>query len=265
VRGKRASRTLALIGHNVTLLLREPGPLASRLVMPLIAIAVFEPLDRAAIGSRGGPVQAVTGMLVLFSMLSLSVVGGSVLAERVWRTWDRLRATSATPLELLAGKALPVGTVLAFQQTAVLSFGILVAGLHVSNVVLVALVVGVWSIALLAIGTALSLVARSSAEFSAEQLRRVLGGTRHWQLHRYEPRRRSGAAHRDAILGAAHCPGLARLLGHGGVARRDRWGPGRGLALRGCPGGHRCQRRLRGGVAAQAHGRPFDAALRWTD
>lgn len=169
MRDKPPWRILALIRHNVTLLSREPGPLASRLVMPLVAITVFEPLDRAAMGRQGGPVQAVTGMLVLFSMLSLSVVGGSVLTERLWRTWDRLRVTPAQPLELIASKALPVGTVLALQQGAVLSFGILVAGLHVSSIALLGLAVLLWSAALLAIGTALSLVARSSAEFSAVQ------------------------------------------------------------------------------------------------
>ena len=137
--------------------------------MPLVAIVVFEPLDRAAIGRSGGTAQAVTGQLVLFSMLSISIVGGSVMTERLWRTWDRLRATPAAPMELMVGKALPVGTVLACQQGAVLSFGIVVAGLHVKSAGALVLAVAFWVATLMALGTALSLVARSSAEFSAVQ------------------------------------------------------------------------------------------------
>jgi len=163
------SRTLVLFNHNLTMLAREPGPLASRLVMPLVAIAVFEPLDRAAIGSRGGAVQAVTGMLVLFSMLSLALVGGSVLAERLWRTWDRLRMTPVRPLELLVGKSVPTGIVLAVQQAAVLGFGIVAEGLHARSLALLTMVVLVWSATLVAIGSALSLIARSQAELAAIQ------------------------------------------------------------------------------------------------
>ncbi|HEX5404881.1 MAG TPA: hypothetical protein VFX16_21540 [Pseudonocardiaceae bacterium] len=73
-------------------MLREPGPLLSRLLMPLVAVVVFEPLYRAAMagGRAAGAGQAVTGMLVLFSLLALSIVGTSILTERSWHTWDRL-------------------------------------------------------------------------------------------------------------------------------------------------------------------------------
>jgi len=162
-------RTGILMRHNATLLLKEPGPLASRLVMPLVAIAVFAPLDRAALGTRGGPSQAVTGMLVLFSMLGLSVVGTSLLSERMWHTWERLRTTPARPAELLAGKAVPVALVLVVQQAAVIGFGAAVEGFHVANVELLVLALAGWCAALLAMGSALAALVRSQAEFSAAQ------------------------------------------------------------------------------------------------
>ncbi len=136
--------------------------------MPLVAVAVFEPLDRAALGV-GGPAQAVTGMLVLFSLLGLSIVGVSILTERLWHTWERLRTTPARPLELVVGKAVPVLGALLVQQGAILVFGVAVEGVHVADAALLAVAVAAWSVTLLAIGSALALLVRSQAEFAAAQ------------------------------------------------------------------------------------------------
>jgi len=57
-----------LIRHSVVSLAREPGPVLSRIGMPLVLITALRPLYKAALGP-GGSAQAVTGMLVLFSML----------------------------------------------------------------------------------------------------------------------------------------------------------------------------------------------------
>jgi ABC-2 type transport system permease protein len=164
-------RTGALARHNVMLMLREPGPLASRVLMPLVAVLVFEPLYRAAMpgGRSAGVGQAVTGMLVLFSLLALSIVGTSILTERSWHTWARLRSTPLRSPELLVGKALPVLGMLLVQQVAVLGFGMLVLGMRVADLGLLVLAVAVWSTTLLCIGTALGTVLRSQGEFSAVQ------------------------------------------------------------------------------------------------
>jgi ABC-2 type transport system permease protein len=164
-------RTRALVRLNSVLMLREPGPLLSRMLMPLVAVLVFEPLYRAAMpGDRAlGVGQAVTGMLVLFSLLALSIVGTSILTERSWHTWDRLRATPLSSVELLTGKAVPVLGMLLVQQVLVLGFGIAVLGMRVADVGLLALAVAVWSTTLLCIGTALGTWLRSQAEFSAVQ------------------------------------------------------------------------------------------------
>jgi ABC-2 type transport system permease protein len=164
-------RTGALVRHNTMLMLREPGPLASRLLMPLVAVLVFEPLYKAAMAGNGaaGASQAVAGMLVLFSLLALSIVGTSILTERAWHTWARLRATPLRASELLLGKAIPALVALLTQQCAILVFGRLVLGLRVADVGLLAVAVAVWSTTLLCVGTALGTVLRSQAEFSAVQ------------------------------------------------------------------------------------------------
>ena len=148
-----AIRLAALSRHNTSLMLREPGPVLSRLVMPLVMILLFRPLYLSALARHGvqaGTVQVVTGMLVMFSLLALSVVGTALLTERTWGTWDRLRATPARSGELLAAKALPGFGMLAVQQAEVLLFGVLAFGLRVGDPLLLAAAVLSWALALLA-------------------------------------------------------------------------------------------------------------------
>jgi len=162
-------RVGALIRLNTSLLLREPGPIASRLIMPLVMITVLRPLYRAALAGMGveaGTRQVVSGMLVMFSLLALSVVGSAILTERAWRTWDRLRATPGASWELLLGKAVPSVMVLLAQQVLVLGCGAVLFGLPIANVGLLAVVVVVWVFTLLCLGMLLGAVARSHSELA---------------------------------------------------------------------------------------------------
>jgi ABC-2 type transport system permease protein len=164
-----ASRIAALVRHNFALLMAEPGPLISRLIQPLVLITLFRPLYIAALareGKQAGTVQVVTGMLVMFSLLALSVVGGSILSERTWRTWDRLRATPARAAELLAGKAVPAFVLLALQQTVIMCFGVAVFHLRIPNPGLIAIAIACWALALLGIGTAFGGIMRSNSELN---------------------------------------------------------------------------------------------------
>jgi ABC-2 type transport system permease protein len=156
-----------LVAHNTTLLLREPGPLASRLVLPLAFVTLLRPLYEAAQGAAAGTAQAVTGTLVTFSLLALSIAGGSVLNERVWHTWERLRATAAHPLELLLGKAVPVMAAMLAQQCVVVAFGVAAFGMRLAHPALLAAVLVSWTATLLAIGTMTGVLVRSQGELSA--------------------------------------------------------------------------------------------------
>ena len=71
-----ALRTSALVRHNTMLILREPGPIASRMIQPLVFVTLLRPLYEAAQGRIAGTEQAVFGTLVTFSLLALSIVGG---------------------------------------------------------------------------------------------------------------------------------------------------------------------------------------------
>lgn len=168
MRVEAPGRIGALVRHNLALAVHEPGPMLSRLVMPLVAVTVLQPLYGATLGDRAaGTAQAVAGILVMFSMLGISVVGNAILSERIWHTVDRLRATPAAPAELLAGKALPGLLLLLLQQGLLLAFAIAVLGLRVASPGLLVLVVVTWAVALLGCGAALATLARSTAELSA--------------------------------------------------------------------------------------------------
>jgi ABC-2 type transport system permease protein len=161
-----AGRIAALARHNAILRRRDPGSFLSYLIMPMVLMLALVPLYRRAV--PGGVTQVVTGVLVIFSVLALSIVGTAMLTERTWHTWDRLRATRATTTELLLGKALPVYAVLLLQQTVLLLYGILVLGVRPHGAyVLLPFAVLIWGATLLALGTALAAVVRSHGELSA--------------------------------------------------------------------------------------------------
>lgn len=160
-------RMTALVRHNTTLMLREPGPVISRLVQPLVLVTLMRPLYDAALASQGpqaGTVQVVTGILVMFSLLALSVVGTSIMTERAWHTWDRLRATRARPAELLVAKAVPAFTLLIVLQAELIGFGAAAFGLRVPDPALLTLAVASWALALLGLGIALGAMLQSMSE-----------------------------------------------------------------------------------------------------
>jgi ABC-2 type transport system permease protein len=161
-------RTAAVVRHNLALVAREPGPMISRIVMPVVIVLVLRPLYASALGGQArGTSQAVVGMLVMFSLLGMSVVGNAVLTERSWHTLDRLRATPARPAELLIGKALPVLLLVIVQQAVVLGLGVGLLGVRVASYPLLAVMVAAWATTLLCLGSALAMTVRSHAELSA--------------------------------------------------------------------------------------------------
>jgi ABC-2 type transport system permease protein len=164
MRADSLHRVTVLVRHNVLLRRRDPSQMVSYLVMPMVLMLAFRPLYDA----EGGATQAVLGMLVMFSTLSLAVVGSTMLTERIWRTWDRLQATPVSIVELLLGKTIPIFVVLAAQQSLLLTFGATVVGMRVNGpVILVAAAVAVWSATLLAVGSLLAVIVRSHGELSA--------------------------------------------------------------------------------------------------
>ncbi|WP_248845043.1 ABC transporter permease [Streptomyces griseorubiginosus] len=162
-----ATRLGVLIRHNTLLMLREPGPLLSRMILPLVFMTLLRPLYLSAQGHAAGTEQAVVGTLVTFSLLALSISGNAILSERLGRTWDRLRGTPLHPAELLLGKAVPVLTALLAQQLLIVGFGVCVFGLRVPHPFLLLGVLLSWSCTLLGLGALLGVLVRTMGELSA--------------------------------------------------------------------------------------------------
>lgn len=161
-------RTFALARANLLLFGRDPGPLLGRIVQPLLLIMLLHPLYVAAMGdTAAGTAQVVLGQLVMFSLLAMSLVGTSILTERRWQTFDRLRASPARAVELVAGKLAPALLVLVIQQGVVFFVGIAVLDLRVRNYGLLLLADGIWVLTITCLGAAIAMLVRSLAQFTA--------------------------------------------------------------------------------------------------
>jgi len=161
--GTPAQRIGALVRHNLRIRLRDPGQMISYLVMPMVLMLVVRPIyDRI---TSSGSTHTVTGLLVMFSVFAIAIAGNSLLTERQWQTWDRLRVTRASGTELLLGKTIPIYVVMVVQQSILIGYGIAVIGMPMPRSPLyVAAAVLIWAFALLAVGAALATVARSLGE-----------------------------------------------------------------------------------------------------
>lgn len=164
-------RLAALVRHSVVLLRRDPGPVVSRLCMPVVLLVVFQPLYRAALASRSGTsaiAETAPRLLVMVSMFGVSMVGVSMLSERLLRTWSRLSATPVKVWELLVGKTLPLFGVLLAQQVLVLSLARLAFGLRLGGDLPVLLAAGVsWALCVLALGALMSSFVHSQSQLSS--------------------------------------------------------------------------------------------------
>jgi ABC-2 type transport system permease protein len=157
----------ALARHTARLTLREPGPALSRIISPLVLMTLMVPLYRAGFPGAEGTRRAVIGPLVLFSMLCISVVGNALLAERLWHTLERLRATPVRGAALLAGKCSVPLMIILIQQVATLTVGTLVFGLPVRSPLLLGVAGAAWAVTILCLGAALASVLHTPSAMSA--------------------------------------------------------------------------------------------------
>ncbi|TCK22306.1 ABC transporter permease [Pseudonocardia endophytica] len=159
-------RSRVLIRHNVALVLRDVYPVASYLVMPMVLMLVLRPLYVNALDD--GLMQVVVGPVVMVSVLSLHLVGNLVVVEREWGTWDRLRGSRASIVEMMLGKAVPAGLLLLAQLVVPFAFGYLVIGLPLpaAPVQLFGAML-LWTACLLSLGYAVAAVVRSRAQMGA--------------------------------------------------------------------------------------------------
>ncbi len=194
----------AVARHNVIIRKRDPGQMISYVVMPMILMLVLKPLYERAVD--GGALQVVTGFAVMFSVFAIAIAGNSILVERHWHTWDRLRQTRATSHRDADRQDLPLFVVMFVQQSLLVIYGSVVIGIPMPH-----------SVGLVAAGyRCLGVRAAGGgrrAGHPGPQPGRAGRDLRRGRHHAELAGRRAGAAVHHAGLGPRRRARVTRLLG----------------------------------------------------
>lgn len=125
----------ALSAIDLRRLRADPGQCYVLIVLPMLMVVAITPMAKAVLRLHGfahttGAEQSVPGMAVMFSFMSVILLGASFFKEHDWHTWDRLRASPARSIEIVAGKCLPVFAVSLLQLSLIWGLGVVVYGLR---------------------------------------------------------------------------------------------------------------------------------------
>ena len=175
----RWNRAMALASLDAHILARDPAFLIVFTVMPLLFMAFNREVIGAALLLTGdvaagedlaqvGARFLVPGSTVLFSGFLVGNIGFSVFREHGWGTWERLRASPLTSVELMLGKAVVPALTMLFQLAVLLGGGGLLFGLRLEGslaaYVLVAMALG---LVLISMGFMLLSLCRSVIQLNA--------------------------------------------------------------------------------------------------
>jgi ABC-2 type transport system permease protein len=143
------------------------------IAMPLLLAPLYRTAFRGALVLGGYPHAsgddfAIPAQLVMFAFFLAPYTGFLFFRDHMWKTWTRLRASPATALDIVLGKAFPMVVVGVLQATGLLVFGGVVLDLHLRGELapLVALAV-IYAIVCVAIGVALAAVLRTVEQLNA--------------------------------------------------------------------------------------------------
>ncbi len=131
------SRSLTLVRKDLRLYRADLAPILIMVVLPLGFITFMVPVNRALLEVRGypgatGAEQTLPGMMVMFSLFLLGIVGDQFFREFGWNTWDRVRLAGDWP-EIIIGKTVPALVILLAQLTVVFGSGTLLFGMGIAG------------------------------------------------------------------------------------------------------------------------------------
>ena len=166
-------RVRVILGHELRLSIQDPLPVMILLVFPIITMAFLKPAFRPALVQGGfahanGSEQVVPGQAVLSAFFIVSLTTFAFFAEFGWMTWDRLRASPASSLEIVLGKAIPRVAMVIVQLFVIIGAGVLLFDLHIQGDprALIPLVF-VFSLALVMLGVAVTAICRTAQQANA--------------------------------------------------------------------------------------------------
>lgn len=171
---ERIARLRALSRTETLYLRRLPVPLLIYLALPFLLMAflsnamrIFFTQTTSHFGATGGEF-VVPAQAILFGYMFTEHIGLWVFAEHSWRTWDRVRATRATSVEVLTAKALVWGGYLAAQYLVLFIGGMLMIGMDITGSIPALVTLGVANLlATMAFGFCGMVLCPSQATFDA--------------------------------------------------------------------------------------------------
>lgn len=169
----RAHPSLAIARHELRIMRSDPSTVVFLLVMPLAMTALMKPLYRSALVGEGfadasGAEQAVPGMAVAFAAFSVGFAGFTFFREHGWGTWDRLRASPATSVDIMAGKVAPSLAVTVLQLGLLFALGVPLFGFRVrGSVGALVLVTAALALSLVAFGVTVTALTRTAQQLNA--------------------------------------------------------------------------------------------------
>lgn len=162
-----------IVAHETRLLRRDLTSVMVMLVFPVISIAFLAPAFKPALQQLGfvhanGADHVVPGQAVMAAFFVVSLVVFSFFGEHAWQTWDRVRASSATSIEIVAGKALPRAVLVMAQLTLLMIGGVLIFHMHVSGTAIaLAPLIVVFALCLVMLGVCVTALARTAQQANA--------------------------------------------------------------------------------------------------
>lgn len=162
-----------LVGHELRLVARDPTPVIVLLLFPLVTMAFLKPAFRAAVVEAGypdanGAEQVVPGQAAMSAFFLVSLITFGFFADHGWATWDRLRASQATSLELVLGKVLPRVAMGIVQLVVVLAAGVVLFDLNIrGDAVALAPLVVAFPVCLVLLGVVVTAVCRTAQQANA--------------------------------------------------------------------------------------------------
>lgn len=160
--------TALLLGRYARQTLRSPFQIFFGALMPLLYLLLFGPLlTGLPLGAEGDSWQIlVPGLLLQLGLFGASFAGFSIIMEKNWGVFDRMRVTPVSRLALLLGRVLRDAALFVFQAV-LLVLAALPMGLRapLPGILIGFGFVALLSVALASLSYALALKLRTPQEF----------------------------------------------------------------------------------------------------
>jgi ABC-2 type transport system permease protein len=146
--------------QNWALLMADAAPIVLLTLMPVVMMTFLQGTSRAVLRGAGyanasGAELVVPGMAVMFAFFGVGFIGTAFFSEHGWGTWDRLRSSRATTMEIVMGKILPSAVLIFGQLVLVFVIGVVAFGMTINGSVAG---VGVMMLACVAVLVAFSML-----------------------------------------------------------------------------------------------------------